>query len=340
MHQDDTFATYMLSEQRYASLPELIEFYTGIDRRRDDAILVLTQDLTASRLQVEVKCGFPKDMDPYRFAQWTPSELTVIKMKSEIEEGIKGSNLPIEIKDKFADQNYDSARPYDQSVSILTHQSVICLMQTIRAASKALRKSDYVKPEIKRALLEEILKSWEQITMVLLVVIPILADKGEAKFEGANFVLEGNFGETAQQRAMSILLEIPGNVVKWSKDDLNSQKMGPLFLDVFANESIQIRKHELSLLLISQKPRGWRDSIQGYIADIHKNSFYLLDVYRALRAQYRYSFVSDKTLKDIEYLIKVSITKHVTGHKEPGVQLVKKTIPRLTGEPIIPIREV
>lgn len=340
MHHDDAFAKYMLSDQRYSSLPELIEFYTGIDRRRDDAIAVLTQDLIKNRLIVEAKCGFPKNMDPYQFAQWAPSELTLAKMKSEIGEGIKGSNLPSEIKDKFADQNYDSSRPYDQSVAILTHQSLTSLMQTIRSSAKALRNSDYVKPIIKRALLEEILKAWEQLTMVLLVVAPILADKGEAVFEGASFVLDGNFGETVQQRAMSILLEIPGNVVKWSKDDLNSQKMGPLFLDVFANESVQIRRHELSLLLISQKPNGWRDSIQNYIADIPKNSFYLLDVYRALRTQYRYSFVSNKTLKDIEYLIKMSITKHVTGDKNPGVKLVEKTIPRLTGEPIIPVREV
>lgn len=340
MHHDETFATFILSEFRYANLPELIEFYTGIDRQREDALKVLTQDLTKIRLEVEEKCGLPKNMDPYRLAQWTPSEIAVEKMKAEIEEGVRDSNLPSEIKDRFADQGYDLKRPYDQSVNILAEQSVTCLMQTLRAASKALRNSDYVAPASKRALLEEILRCWEQLTMVLLVVMPVLADKGRATFDGANFVLEGDFGSTMKERVLGILIEIPGNVVKWSRDDLHSQKMGPLFLDVFSKESVEIRKHELALLLISQKPRGWREAIQAYISSIQKNSFYLLDVYRTLRTQYRFSYVSNATLKDIEYLIRMAITKHVTGAKEPGVKLIQKTIPGLSGEPVIPPREV
>ncbi len=340
MHHDKLFASFMLSEFRYANIPELIEFYTGIDRQRGDALEILTQDLSNIRLQVEEKCGLPKNMDPYRFAQWNPSEIDLEKMKNEIEDGVRESNLPSEIKDRFADQGYDPKRPYDQSVNLLTEQSVVALMQALRAASKALRNSDYVVPASKRALLEEILKCWEQLTMVLLVVMPILADKGQATFDGASFVLDGDFGSTMKERVLKILMEIPGNVVKWSRDDLHSQKMGPLFLDVFSKEHIELRKHVLALLLISQRPRGWREAIQAYISSIPKNSFYLLDVYRTLRTQYRFRYVSNATLKDIEYLIRMTATKHVTGAKEPGVKLIKKIIDKLTGEPVIPEREV
>lgn len=340
MHHEPSFATYMLSDRKYASMPEVIEFYTGVDRQREDALKALTRDLETIRLQIEEKCGFPKSMDPYRLAQWTPSDDALAKMKAEIDDGIRDSNLPSEIKDRFADRDYDPKRPYDQSINILTEQAVTCLMQTLRGASKALRNSDYVAPVHKRALLEEILKCWEQLTMVLLVLMPVLADKGQATFEGVQFVLDDNFAATLSERVLEILIEIPGNVVRWTRDDLHSQKMGPLFLDVFDKETVEIRKHELALLLISQKPRGWREAIHTYISGIHKNSFYLLNVYRSLRTQYRYSYASPATLKDIAYLIQMAITKHVTGAKDPGIKLIEKTVPRLTGDPVIPPREV
>lgn len=340
MHHEPLFAKHMLSDFNYSSMPEVVEFYTGIDRQRDDALKSLTNDLQTIRSQIDEKCGFPKNMDPYRFAQWKPSDETLLKMKTEIDEGIQDSNLPSEIKDHFADRAYDPKRPYDQSVSVLAEQTIVCLMQTIRAASKALRNSDYVAPMHKRALLEEILKSWEQLSIVLLVVTPVLAEKGQALFEGANFILDGDFGATMSERMLAILTEIPRNVVEWSRDDLNSQKMGPLFLDVFVKEPTDLRKHELALLLIAQKPRGWHDAIHQYISSIDKNSFYLLGIYRALRTQYRFSYVSAKTLSEIKYLIQMSITKHVTGAKDPGIKLIEKTLPRLTGEPVIPHREV
>ena len=340
MHSEPSFAKHMLSNFNYAGMPEVIEFYTGIDRQREDALKSLTIDLQTIRLQIEEKCGFPENMDPYRFAQWKPSADTLLKMEKEIDEGIQDSNLPSEIKDHFADRSYDPKRPYDQSISVLTEQTIVCLMQTVRAASKALRNSDYVAPEHKRAILEEILKCWEQLSIVLLVVTPVLAEKGQALFEGANFVLDGNFGSTMKDRMLSILMEIPRNVVEWSRDDLHSQKMGPLFIDVFVKEPADLKKHELALLLIAQKPRGWRDAIHQYISSIDKNSFYLLGVYKALRAQYRFSYVSAKTLSEIKYLIQMAITKHVTGAKDPGIKLIEKTLPRLIGESIIPPREV
>lgn len=341
MHHDDDFAKFILDGFRYSSMPELIEFYTGIDRQRDDALKVLTVDLEQLRLQVEEKCGLPKNMDPYRLAQWAPSPAALEQMKTEIEAGVRDSNLPAEIKDRFADQGYDPKRAYNQNISTFAEQSVTCLMQTLRAASKALRNSDYVSPDIKRALLEEILKCWEQLTMVLLVVLPVLAEKGKAVFDGVAFVLDGNFGATTKERLLGVLAEIPNNVVRWSRDDLHSQKMGPLLIDVFSKETVDLRRHELALLLIAQRPRNWGDVIQDYISKIQKNSFYLLDVYRALRTQYRYSYASSTTLKEIEYLIRMAMTKHVTGAKEPGVDLIRKTIPRLiVGEPIIPPREV
>jgi Calcineurin-like phosphoesterase len=340
MHHDESFAKYMLENSRYSNMPELIEFYTGVDRQREDALITLTKDLTGLRINLETRCGLPESLDPYRLAQWQSSEATLLKMQAEIDEGVKESNLPSEIKDRFADQSYDHTRPYDQNISSFAEESISSLMQTLRAASKGLRNSDYVKPNVKRELLEEILRCWEQLTKVLLVIVPILADKGHAVFDGASFALVGDFGKDLKERVNKILTEIPTNVVFWSRDDLHSHKMGPLFLDVFNNEVVHLKKHELALFLISQRPKGWVFAIQDYISSIQKNSFYLLDVYRSLRTQYRYSHVNYQTLSDIKRLIQMAATKHVTGVKVPGIKLINKTIPKLKGPSVIPDREV
>lgn len=111
MHHDSKFATYIFEDMRYAQHPELIEFYTGIDRRRDDALNVLIADIRACREIVKTKCGLPDDFNPYDVAAWSPSSETEAQMQQVIAEGVQESSLPAEIKDQFADRAYDQTRP-------------------------------------------------------------------------------------------------------------------------------------------------------------------------------------------------------------------------------------
>jgi hypothetical protein len=147
--------------------------------------------------------------------------------------------------------------------------------------------------------------------------------------------LKGNFGDTIDERLKNILTEIPINIVSWHQDDLFSQKMGPLLIDQLINENDELKRHKLILLLIMQRPRGWKLQVQRYIASITKNSFYLYDVYRILQNEYRYSYASSQTLCDIEYLIKMAAAKHRYGSKNPR----KKTIKNFSDK-VIPLREV
>lgn len=326
MLQNTNFADFIFENFRYAKYPEIIEFYTGIDRAREDALKILTNDLAACVNKVKEGCGLPEDLNPYRHAQWIPSPKVQTLMQTEIAEGIKGSNLPSAVKDQYADQYYDQSKPYDQSIRhILAEHSFVTMLQTMTASARALRNSDYVSPETKRALLQEILNAWEQASMVLLVLLPILAVEGRAAYDGINVLLVGDFGKTLKERAMRILTEIPRNVVCYSEYDLFSKKMGPLLFDRLEGREIgALVKHELVLLLIRQRPRDWNKHVQRYIASVSKNSFFLFDVYRTLRVEYQYSFTSFQSLKDIELLIRMAATKHVTGEKEPGKRAMKK----------------
>lgn len=323
MHHNKDFAEFILKDQKYASYPEIIEFYTGIDRRREDALVVMIGDLKKSSDKVQEKCGLPDGLNPYRFAKWRPTPAALEHMKNEIADGVKSSNLPASIKDDYADRLYDRARPYDQEIrNLLTEHSLVYMVQTMKAGARALRNSDYVKPEIKRELLNEILHCWEQVSKVLITLLPPLISKGQAIFGGYNFFLSGDFGSSPEDRLHNILRAMPANIVNWYEDDLFSQKMGPLLYDRLNNETNALTKHKLILMVINQKPREWRLVVQHYIASIKNDSFYLLDTFEHLRSQYRYSFATPQNLADLKYLIKMAIAKHEAGGKIPSLNLI------------------
>lgn len=325
MHHDQGFAEFIYADMHYVRFPEVIEFYTGIDRRRDDALNVLTRDLKYINASVQDRYGIPDKINPYKFIQWKPAPAMLEQMQNEVRDGVSASKLPAAIKDRYADRRYDRRSPYCQEVrDILTDGSLVSMMLSLTAAARALRNSDYVAPDVKRTLLREILNGWKQLTKVLLILVPLLAEKGRVSFDGIGFFLADDFGDTPETRLRSILMNLPFNVVSWYKDDLFSQKMGPLLMEKFVSEVDDIKKHELVLLLIEQRPRGWKESVQKYIGEIAKNSFYLHDVMSMLRQQYSYSYAAPRELKDIEYLIKMSAAKHKHGTKKPGIKTIKK----------------
>ena len=337
MHHDAHFASFIFENMRYANYPEIIEFYTGVDRRRNDAVETLIRDMRSIVGAVQKKVGLPDDLNPFRLAQWTSSPVVVEQMHQEIKEGVKSSNLPAAVKDRYADMSYDPARPYNQEIrKIFSEYSFVYMMQITKAASNALRNSDYVEPKLKRELLSEIMCSWHQTSKVLIILLPMLAKNGSASFDGSGFYLsDDNWGDTPEKRFSEILVEIPDNVIRIFMSALVSQKMGPLLIDQTVTETDEIKKHELILVLIKLRPRGWKAHIENYIANSAKNSFYLFDVHRKLRSEYQFSYATPTVLKEIEHLIKIAITKHLTGTRLPG----EKQIKRLQGD-ILPERKV
>lgn len=319
MYQNQDFASYILKEQRYAIFPQIIEFYTGIDRRRDDALRILMKDIKFTCDIVEEKVGLPDNMNPYRLAEWKSTEEAIEQMKKDIGDNVLNSNLPDSVKDQYADREYDRINPYDQDIhSIFKEYSLLILSQTIKAASRALRNSDYADPEIKREMLKEIVRSWEQMLKVTLALTPMLALQGFANYDGASFILLGDFGDSIEKRIDSVLDSLPKNIVQWYKDDLFSHKMGPLLFDLLSTEESELKKHLLVLLQIYERPRDWRKQIENYIASISKNSFYLADLVNTLCTQYRFSFASSQELKSIAYLIKMGLAKHEFGINKPS----------------------
>lgn len=327
MHTDKTFAGFIFKEKLYLDYPEIIEFYTGIDRNRTDALEIMINDISTTCTSVYDKIGIPDSINPYAGAKWHPSDEYLLKMEEELGENIMASKLPNDIKDRYADREYNALKPYNQSVVIhdfLETYSVYNLMQSIKSSSRALRNSDYASPEKKIQLLDEVLRSWLQISKVLFALTPMLASEGSAGYGGASFVLKGDFGETYQDRLRTILFCSPINVVGFFREDIYSEKIAPLLYKRFSTEANPILRHEIALLIITSRPKNWHSEIDKYITGLPKDSFFLYDTVNALRAQYRYAFVDENQLRKIALLIKKGLAKHHLNVNNPGSAQIRQ----------------
>lgn len=288
MHHNAGFAEFILSDMNYSRFPELLEFYTGIDRRRENAVDTLLRDLRSCNQAVSEKYNIPDDVNPFRVIRWKPSPEILEKVREEVSEGVSASSLPKEIKDTYADSRYDPAAPYHQKVrDILNDFSLAKMMLTVRAGARALRNSDYVAPEKKKLLLCEIMQGWKEITKLMIVLMPLLALKEYVAVDGVGIFVGKGMGETPEERLSAIVSSLPFNVVSWYRGDLFSQKMSPLFKDYLNAESDEIKRHEMILFYILQRPAQWFEETRNYLNDVEKNSFYLYDMFTLLRNQYQ-----------------------------------------------------
>lgn len=335
MYADSSFRDYILKEQGYVSFPEIIEFYTGIERDRKDIVEILTEDLREACNAVDAKTGLPEEFNPLDHGVWKTTPESIESMKKSIDDDVVNSHLPDDIKDRFADKDYDQLRAYDQSIQkILDEYLLLALMQKARAASRALRNSDYVDPDLKSLLLVQILRSWKQVSKIIFALSPILAGRGSAEFEGLNFVLGEGFSEDFNERIVTIFKCVPSNVVNIFRYDLYSPKMGPLLYQHLSSEKDRLILHEVTLLIAAERPLGWRKYIEAYIASLPRDSFYLADLVVKLKSSYRYTFASDSELGEIRHLIKLGIAKHEFGG---GVGL--KEVLRISDQ-VLPERSV
>lgn len=325
MIDNKEFADYIFTNKKYIDFPEIIEFYTGIDRSRDDALKVLCEDIKMSCEKVREKIGISLSMTAYESLKWTPNQKLIDKVKKDFSDDVQQSSLPKEIKDKHADSTYNPAKPFMQDMqSILHDYYVLVLMRDIRASSMALRNSDFSDGKLKNKLLNNITESWEQVSQVIVALSPMLAMDGAAGCGGASFVLQGDFGDNIDDRIKTIILKIPENVIRWFQNDVVSHTLAPLFYSHIESDDNKFRKHLVALLLIHDRPRDWRTKILQYIGGLHKNSYYLCDLFGNLSMEYSYSYATEQEMRDLAYLIKACIAKHETGTPIPGVDSIKK----------------
>jgi hypothetical protein len=326
MHHDPQFAQFILTDHRYSSTPEIIEFYTGIDRRRTDAVTKLTGDLEQMNLGLLQRLSIPDDLNPFQHALWEPDQQSIAAILKQLNTSVAGSSLPAAVKDAIADQHYDRSKPYNQELAkFMTDSTLNQLVQTMRGAARALRNSDHVLPETKRLMLEEVLRSWKHVCQVLFILSPVLASRSAAAFEDMRFHLDRSFDKVPlEKRWNAIMSVIPENVVRYYQDDLFSKKMGPLLTNFVQKYPSRLETLLVLLVLVRQRPPGWDREIERFIVGTKKNSFALAKVYNALHSEFTSSFANEATRQQLRRLAAMAIAKHQIGVKHPNAKLVEQ----------------
>ena len=314
MEIEDEFKSYIFKEKRYAQYPEIIEFYTGCGRDKEDVLQLLDNDLLSTREIMSSKLGFQKSFNPLNLLSWRSSKDDAEKMQKDINEAVERSKVSNEIKDFYADKSYNFSRPYDQSIHrYVEGASFYLFIQQLRALSRALRNSDYVAPDVRLKILQHIIAGWSEIVRVMFFMTPVLATAGQAFFEGYGFRLDNDFriGDPSEKEMfVRVLQACPHNVIWMLKDDLASPRQAPLLYKWDEENAPDIARHLFALYLIHVQPRDWDKRIRSYIGTLPVNSFYLLNVLYALQYQFKYGYATAENEGYIKILIKACIARH------------------------------
>lgn len=325
MKLSSDFSNFMFGQKHSIYYPEIIEFYTGTDGAREDAAMMIIHDLNELSVKVHKEVGIRDDINPFSDIKWALNERVRGMTQEQLELSVKESKLPDEIKDAVADQNYNSIKPYNQTISeFLDEYDVKNLMNLTKSASRALRNSEFISSKLKEELADGIFKGWKEIVRVLFLLAPILAKNGFGGVGGARFKLAGDFPKEYQECLKNIVIVLPFNIMNWYKDDLFSDKLVLLFNKFLLEHEDPIIRHILSLLISSSQPKQWYNLISQYIASVGKNSYYLGDLYGNLRGNYSTKFMLPSDLKYTENLIKACWIKHKDGVRQPGVDSISK----------------
>ena len=313
MYQDEEFKKFILGDKRYSKYTEIIEFYTGIDRNRNDVLIILTNDLVQARRLVDEKLGFNGVLNPLKYLKWEPKNKDIEQMTHQLSTDVLNSNVPDALKDQHADKNYNHLQPYNQDIKLfLEESSFLIYRHQLDAAARALRNSDYAHVTSRMELLKEILFGWTEISKVLFVLAPALTQQGYASFEGSSFRLDSNFQNNTNNKELflKILQCVPENVIRYVQEPLTSDRITPLiskYLDLGSNN---LTCHLVILFLISTRPHDWEKIVENYIVNVDKNSFYLVNVYLQLVGIYKYDFIKSSEDEKFNYLFKKCLAKH------------------------------
>ena len=319
------FWQFMVKDFQALYRPVVMEFYSGIDGERKDIVPLLIDELRNVANLVHNKIGIADDYNPYDDFKWIIQENKKIETLDEVSERVQRSNLPDNLKDAAADKTYNQIRPYNQEISqVLDKFFVRRLFDLVQSAARTLRNGEFIGGELKEQLLQEIQHGWKEIQHVLLLLSPVLAKTGYGGIGGKNFQLDDTFPEEFNACWVKIIQMLPYNIVEWFRIDMVSDRLLPILSNSLDTQKDELLRHMTALMICAGQMDGCESVIKKYISSVHKNSFYLYDLYCSMQHYYRYRYLDSSDRHSLEELIKVGYAKHYYGSKDPGKQLIAK----------------
>lgn len=317
MTKSDEFAAFILDNENYIHYPEIMEFYTGSDRAKNDAAKRITEDIQNITKSVQTKVGIPEDVNPFQRLKIKKNEELIGNVIQQLEDNLQKSKLPDRIKDAWDDKNYNPSRPYHQDVyKVMENYSVTYLQEMIGIASKAMRNSDYIKPELKEQLFDAITQAWLVIIRVIYLMAPALAKDGVAGYDGFSLQLDETFdleNVSNDERLVAVIAAIPWNIVNWYKDDIYSAKLANLIYSKINAPTNPIARHLLIGISVIEQPERWADVVRKYLADTDRNSFYFGDTLDMLSFKWKFGAMNEQDAGFTKKLLLAGVAKLYSG---------------------------
>ena len=160
MYIDTDFYNYMVEHEKCIYMPDIVEFYSGIDPKCDRLVEKIITELVTLSNDVTTNL-VPEQKDPYSLLKFRQNPELDTKTKEQLEAGIKASKLPSEVKDAMMDSRDDNARPFFQMMNnVLDQYKVRNMMSLARSASRAMRNGLHIEESNRVKLYEAVQTSW------------------------------------------------------------------------------------------------------------------------------------------------------------------------------------
>ena len=315
MIADEDYAKEMLENQKYLHYPELLEFYTGKDRRRKNAAETLIKDLSVAAKSIQAKTGMKEQDDPFAFLRFNQGKEQENLIIERIGSDVKQSNLPQSVKDHTADLSFNPSSAFHQEIfKVYSDFSVGYLVNIIRIGSKVLRNSDQLDANIKQQLLSELSSAMKVLSNIIYLVSPLFSKQGFIQLTDYSLKLSKEFHKLDEKdRTIKILVTIPYNLTMMFKEDIFSSKLSPVFISALNNEKDKVKRHLLASLLIYKQPEGWGNAITNYMKTIGQNSYYLGTLLELMLAVYQNGELDESEQMRLKNLIRAAIFKNSQG---------------------------
>lgn len=276
MLNDEEFAQKILNDQCYMHFPDIMECYTGIDRKRENAAKIVEQDLKHIIECVRGNARINEEINPFAVLKYNPSEEVSERILDELDKNVEHSNLPQHVKDSLADNTYNPSITFRQDIDkVYEDFSVGHLIRSIEISSKVLRNSDYINKDIKASLMSTIASAWKLLSTIIYLVSKLFSKQKYIQLPGYGFKLGEGFSEDEDERTIQIIVSIPKNMMTLFKDCIFSYKLSEMFVSSMLSEPDKVKKHLEACLLVYKQPSGWEKAIKEYISSINKDSYYI-----------------------------------------------------------------
>ncbi|MBQ2882336.1 MAG: metallophosphoesterase [Alphaproteobacteria bacterium] len=333
MTKSQDFANFILKDENYVHYPEILEFYTGSDRTKNDAAQVVINDLFKVTEKVHDKVGLPDKMNPLQQLRLEITDEQATKAIEKLDVDLKKTKLPTNIKDALDDSTYNPSKPFHQDVrKIWESYSVNYLQEMIGIASKVLRNSDYILPENKVKLLDTITEAWLNTIRVVYLMVPALAMDGKAGYDDFRLHLDDTFNKESVDKKrllIDVMSAIPYNIIMWYKDNIYSSKLADLLYEKIENETNLVIKHVLVNLIVYEQPEHWENVVRRYLEKIDKRSFYFGDTLSSLRMMYSKGAMSSVNLAKTKNLIFLAYTKLASSNNKMNPSMIRDIKPSI-----------